>query len=328
MLTYMALLPWLSSRLLEGSLLLAFKQGLCQYGAQVKGGTLHSHNYAGKVSRVHGEKSKGVFMEFGRRYGLYGAFDLRLPRFDLRSILCDLLKLDLAYHHKAFEAMNGDRAAICEEHTRKGHIRAACRIAEILLPLITGVSTRFIIAIAGESGSGKSQIASELRRQLEKAGQKSLVVQQDDYFVHPPMSNAAMRRNDLSHVGVSEVRLGFLDQNLKEIRGGCNSATKPLVVFNENLISEEVLCLADTKVVIVEGTYVMTLRNVDQYVFIDRTYVETKHGRERRAREAQDKHLERVLEIEHSIIELHRELANLIVTRHYDVENYDWHKTE
>ena len=75
--------------------------------------------------------------------------------------------------------------------------------------------------------------------------------------------------------------------------------------------------------IIAEGTYTTTLTNVDRHVFIDRTYVDTRETRKRRAREVQDEHLERVLEIEHGIIASHRDLADLIVTRECDVEEHE-----
>ena len=214
--------------------------------------------------------------------------------------------------------MRGDKVIVGEEH-----VRAAQGIVGLFLPLILDASQLFVISIAGESGSGKSEIASALQQRLEREDVRSVIVQQDDYFVYPPKSNTAMRRADINHVGVSEVRLELLDENLREARQGSDNITKPLVIFDEDLITEEVLPVEGARVIIVEGTYTTTLTNVDRHVFIDRTYVDTKESRKRRAREAQDGHLERVLEIEHGIIASHREMADLVVTREYDVEEHE-----
>ena len=214
--------------------------------------------------------------------------------------------------------MKGDKVLVGEEH-----VRAAGGIVGLILPLILDSPQRFVISIAGESGSGKSEVASALQQRLESEDVRSVIVQQDDYFVYPPKSNAAMRRADINHVGVSEVRLELLDENLRKARQGSDSVTKPLVIFDEDLITEEVLPVEGARVIIVEGTYTTTLANVDQHVFIDRTYVDTSETRKRRAREAQDGHLERVLEIEHGIIATHRDLTDLIVTREYEVEEHE-----
>jgi len=54
----------------------------------------------------------------------------------------------------------------------------------------------------------------------EENGIKSIIIQQDDYFVYPPKTNAKMREKKISHVGLSEVRLELLNQNLRDILKG------------------------------------------------------------------------------------------------------------
>ncbi|MCZ6614221.1 MAG: hypothetical protein O7F09_06335 [Chloroflexi bacterium] len=214
--------------------------------------------------------------------------------------------------------MRGDKLIINEEH-----VRAARSILGHLLPVILDFPERFVLTIAGESGSGKSELSFALQPCLEEEYVRSVIVQQDDYFVYPPKTNAARRRVDINQVGVSEVRLGLLDDNLEVGRHGHHHITKPLVIFDEDLVTEEELLLDGVKVIIVDGTYTSLLQNVDRHIFIDRTYVDTKETRKRRARELQDEHLERVLEIEHRIIAQHRALADLIVTREYEVEEHE-----
>jgi uridine kinase len=157
---------------------------------------------------------------------------------------------------------------------------------------------------------------------------KSLILQQDDYFVFPPKTNENLRRKDIGHVGVGEVRLDLIDQNLEDIIEGKAAIEKPLVIFDEDRITHEVVSLGGVNVVIVEGTYTTNLTNVHQRIFIDRTYHDTKATRKRRAREKQDEFLEKVLEIEHEIISSHLPRASVIVTRDYDVmEARDYRRT-
>jgi len=212
--------------------------------------------------------------------------------------------------------MKGDKLVI-----EKGHVKAARQTAELLLPQITSTRGRFVITIAGESGSGKSEIAAVLSDILSQRDIKSIILQQDDYFVYPPKTNAEMRRKDIGHVGLSEVRLVLLDQNLKDIVEGKSEIVKPLVIFDEDRITEETLKLKGIKVVIVEGTYTTTLKNTHRHIFIGRTYIDTKETRGRRAREKQDEFLEKVLEIEHSIISSQKDQADIIVTADFEVRN-------
>lgn len=209
--------------------------------------------------------------------------------------------------------MRGDKLIIQEEH-----IRAAEDIMKLILPRILRMQSRFIISIAGESGTGKSEIAEVLSELLSKEGIRSIIIQQDDYFVYPPRTNDTMRRKDIRHVGLPEVRLTLLDENLRDIKEGKSEIEKPLVIYDDDLITEEELKLAGIGVTIVEGTYTTLLENVDQHIFIDRTFVDTREARRRRGREEQDEYLEKVLSIEHTIISLHKARADIIVTKNYE----------
>jgi uridine kinase len=208
--------------------------------------------------------------------------------------------------------MRGDRLVIRDEHRR-----AASGIVEILLPEIG--PERIAWSLAGESGSGKSEIASVLSELLKEKGIRCAILQQDDYFVHPPETNARLRRENIEHVGVSEVRLDVLDSNLREFKGGTDRIRKPLVLFDEDRITEETLDLTGVRILIAEGTYTSLLEGADRRIFIERTCEDTREARLKRAREVQDDHLERVLHIEHRIISTHASLADVLVGRDYGV---------
>lgn len=210
--------------------------------------------------------------------------------------------------------MKGDKLVIQE-----GHVKAARHMMKLLFPHIMKTQSKFIITIAGESGSGKSEIAATLSEFLSEKGIKSTILQQDDYFVYPPKTNAKMRRKDISHVGLSEVRLAVLDQNLHDIMEGKGEIDKPLVIFDDDLITKETVKLEGIKAIIVDGTYTTILKNVHRRIFIDLTYIDTRETRSCRAREEQDGFLEKILEIEHKIISSHKPQADIIVTSNYEV---------
>ncbi|MCK4820383.1 hypothetical protein KA005_31755 [bacterium] len=191
---------------------------------------------------------------------------------------------------------------------------------EVLLSQIMQAEGKFIITIAGESGSGKSEIATALSQLLAEKGIKNLILPQDDYFVYPPKTNEKMRRTDIGNVGKDEVRLDLLDRNLEEILQLKKKIIKPLVIFNEDRITDELVESEAIDVFIVEGTYCTILKNVDLRIFIDKTYIDTKKTRLERSRENQDNFLERVLKIEHEIISKHKSMADIIVREDYSVE--------
>ena len=211
--------------------------------------------------------------------------------------------------------MRGD-IIIIEDH----HRSAAAAIGDHLEPLIAAKDGRYTITVAGESGSGKSETAAALAEALEERGSTTAVLQQDDYFIHPPRTNHATRVADIDWVGTNEVRLDLLDEHLAAAIAGEESITKPLVIYADDSITTEVMSLRDVDVVIAEGTYTTLLDNVDTRIFIARNRLETMAARRQRGREEMDPFIERVLEIEHEIIAPHRERANIVITRDYEVE--------
>ncbi|MFO8009476.1 MAG: zeta toxin family protein [Dehalococcoidia bacterium] len=212
--------------------------------------------------------------------------------------------------------MRGDRLVIQE-----WHIQAGRKAADLVLPRIEASANKFTITVAGESGSGKSEVAEVLAEALAEKGIPSIILQQDDYFILPPKSNENKRREDLDWVGANEVRLDLMDQNLRDFKAGEERITKPLVIFEEDRVTEETVDVHGAKVAIAEGTFTTTLNNADCRVFIDKTYHETKKARLLRAREAQDDFLENVLKIEHKIISSHKRLADVLITSDYEVKH-------
>ena len=213
--------------------------------------------------------------------------------------------------------MKGD-IIVLEEH----HKQAARKIVPEIIDKIRSKATRYTITVAGESGSGKSETGRAIAEELEKVGIKSILLGQDDHFVLPPKSNDAKRREDPEWLGPHvEVKLDLLEQNLKDAILGKNEITKPLVDYDENAVEEETVGLEGVKVVIAEGTYTSLLKNVDTKVFIARNRLDTLEHRRKRNRgdEVGDPFIEQVLVMEHKIIAGHKQLADFVITKDYDV---------
>ena len=211
--------------------------------------------------------------------------------------------------------MRGDVILVGEEHRR-----AAGLIVERLTDDISATERRYTITVAGESGSGKSEMGQALAEALEERGIHAVVLQQDDYYVLPPKSNDAARRANFCWVGTTEVRLDLLDGHLEAAQAGAAEIVKPLVIYDEDRIDEETVSLEGTNVVIAEGVYTSLCEHVDCRVFIARNRLETMEHRMKRGREDFDPYIEQVLIKEHEIISQHRERADVIITRDYDVE--------
>lgn len=210
--------------------------------------------------------------------------------------------------------MRGD-VIIVEEH----HRQAANAIVDKLRDEVTDRNRTTTITVAGESGSGKSETGKALKEAFESQGIRAEVLQQDDYFVLPPKSNDRRRREDISWVGTEEVQLDLLDDHLRAAKAGEGSITKPLVIYEEDKVTEEELSLEDLRVLIAEGTYTTLLEEADHRVFIDRDYHQTLEARKRRGREQIEPFIEQVLEIEHRIISESKSRADIVISNEYEV---------
>jgi uridine kinase len=213
--------------------------------------------------------------------------------------------------------MKGD-VLVIEAH----HRSAASQIAAELVDAIHAKGGRFLVTVAGESGSGKSETAAALAEQLVLVGVSPLVLGQDDYFVLPPKSNDARRRTDPDWLGPHvEVRFDLLQANVDAALAGASEIEKPAIDYDGNSAAMEAVSLEGVTVMIVEGTYVSLLRHVDCRIFIARNRLETLEHRHKRNRgnEAADPFIEGVLDVEHKIIAGHRALADFVLTRDFDV---------
>jgi uridine kinase len=213
--------------------------------------------------------------------------------------------------------MKGD-VIVVEEH----HKKAAAAIVPAILDKVRQKSSRYVITVAGESGSGKSETGKSIELELNKHGIKAVLLGQDDYFHLPPRSNDAKRREDPAWLGPHvEVKLDVLEQNLVDAIAGKSEIVKPLVDYNANSVEDETISLEDIKVVIAEGTYTSLLKHVDTRVFIARNRLDTLEHRKKRNRggEADDPFIEDVLKTEHKIIAGHKQLADFVISKDYDV---------
>ncbi len=212
--------------------------------------------------------------------------------------------------------MRGD-TIIVEEHHRK----AAAEIAPVVLPKIEAATGRYTITVAGESGSGKSETATAIGDALARKGIKSIIFQQDDYFVYPPKTNDKTRRQDIAWVGPQEVKIDLLDEHLQAFLDGAENIEKPLVIYEDDCVESEVIATQGACVAIAEGTYTTLLDKVDTRIFIDRDYEDTLAHRQNRNRDASelDAFIGDVLKIEHDIISSHKPRADIIINRDYSV---------
>ena len=183
---------------------------------------------------------------------------------------------------------------------------------EIVDNLLPRIDNKFVIAIAGETGSGKTTLALALADAFQEQGITPVIIHQDDYFFLPPKDNEKKRKQDIAWVGTSEVNLELMAKHINAFRAG-KKIVKPSVIYEQNRFVDQELDTANADVLLVEGTYVLNLPSVDYKIFLAATYNETLQRRIERARDNIDDFLDKVLEIEHRIISKQKDLADLVI---------------
>ena len=205
--------------------------------------------------------------------------------------------------------MIGDKLVIT-----KYHRQAAAKIFPHIQQALKSPEDTVAVSIAGESGSGKSEIANCLAALLEAEDWHCLILCQDDYFRLPPKTNYLRRKSDIEWVGLGEVRLDLIESHLRALKEHPDKPlSKPLMMFEENLVSCEIIEPGTRNVIIVEGCYTSLVNGIDFRAFIDRDYMQTHRARKHRARDPNEAFLERVLAIEHQEISTHKSRADIII---------------
>lgn len=206
--------------------------------------------------------------------------------------------------------MLGDVLLITDQHERAAQ--------QIVDRLPEPLPDRWVVAIGGESGSGKSELAHVCSRLLKGRGSRAKVLHTDNYYLVPPADRTAQRETaGFESIGLAEVDWPLLEQHLDDFRQG-RSATLPCIDILTDQVDRLVTSFAEVPVLVLEGLYAVHAP-ADLRVFIDLTYHQTKKAQVLRGKEPQNEFRRRVLEAEHRAVRSLRPLADLVVTDRYEV---------
>lgn len=178
---------------------------------------------------------------------------------------------------------------------------------------------RTVIAIAGESGSGKSVTAVSLAHELSASGHATGVLHQDDYFILPPAANHAHRVADLGNVGPQEVDFDRLRAHVAAFRRGEDGVAAPRVDYGADRFDIQERDFHAVQVLVVDGTYVLANVDADIRIFLDATSDDTRDRRMARNRDIEAPIVDQVLAIEHPIIAAQRAVADIIIDRDFRI---------
>ena len=201
------------------------------------------------------------------------------------------------------------------------HRTAAAAIVEEVLNKKTG---KFIVAISGESGSGKSELTHLVAKAMRKHGIFAKPVHIDNFYNTLPLERTEWRK---SHgiekvVGLGEYRWNEINRVIDDFKNG-RTSSMPCV----DLVTEQVDTLTtdfkDIDMLIIDGLYAIDTEGVDLAVYIELTYHETKKAQKDRGKEPQNEYRMRVLEQEHKAATSIKHKADLLVNMDYKVVRPD-----
>jgi uridine kinase len=198
----------------------------------------------------------------------------------------------------------------------KDHQEAALSILSHLDQI---AGEKIVLAIGGESGSGKTEIAHEVARNLKLRKTPAKVMHIDNYYLTSPSERTPWRKeHGLESIGFTEYNWDAINHNLKEFHQDQDQVSMPcidLLTDQEDILTTS---FQGIKYLIIEGLYAIQA-DADLKVLIDLTYHETKKAQFERGKEPTNEYRWQVLQREHEVVQSLRSEADLFVTKSFTV---------
>lgn len=208
--------------------------------------------------------------------------------------------------------MLGDVLLIAEKHQKAGEV--------VLEMVLQNQKPKMMVAISGESGSGKSELAHVIAKGLRKHGIMAKPLHIDNYYRIHPLERTEWRKNNgiQNVVGPGEYDWDTILRNINEFKEG-KMSTGPCVDLVTEQIDQLTTDYSQIDMLIIDGLYAIKVPEVDLRVFIELTYHETKKAQVVRGKEPQNEYRMQVLEKEHQEVQLLKPTADVFIGMDYEV---------
>lgn len=207
--------------------------------------------------------------------------------------------------------MLGDVLLITDDHKKAAR--------EILKYLEKIEGEKVILAIGGESGSGKTEIAHEVARVLKSKSTPAKIMHIDNYYLTSPADRTPWREeHGMESIGYSEYDWDTINRNLKEFQEDQENVSMPCIDLLTDQEDQLITSFSGIKYLIIEGLYAIQAP-ANLKVLIDLTYLETKKAQLERGKEPTNNFRWQILEREHHVVESLRPQADLLVNKDFSV---------
>ncbi len=211
--------------------------------------------------------------------------------------------------------MLGDILLIQEKHKKAGEA--------IIQKILENKKDKYIVAISGESGSGKSELTHVIAKGLRKHGIFAKPLHIDNFYNTLPLKRRQWRSEQgiENVVGFNEYLWDDINRVIRDFKNGRKSEM-PCVDLVTEQVDKLTTDFSEVDMLIVDGLYAIKTEGVDLRIFIDLTYLETKekHTKDSRGKEVMDEIRWATLAQEHKMVRSLKPLADLIVSKNYEIK--------
>lgn len=208
--------------------------------------------------------------------------------------------------------MLGDILLIEDKHRVAGEA--------IIQKILERKKDKFIIAISGESGSGKSELAHVIAKGLRKYGVIAKPIHIDNYYrIHPLERTEWRKKNGIEKVvGYGEYDWDTINRNIEDFKNNLKS-TMPCVDLVTEQIDQLTTDFNGIDMLVIDGLYAIKAEEANLRVFLELTYHETKKAQLVRGKEPQNEYRMAVLEQEHKMVQALKPRADILISKEYEV---------
>ena len=179
---------------------------------------------------------------------------------------------------------------------------------------------RFVIAIGGESGCGKTVLAYCICYEYKLHKLKSKPLHTDNYYlVLPEIRTQWRREHGLSSIGANEYDWKTLNNNISSFYKGNIAYNMPCVELLTDTVDKLTTDFQNINILVVEGLYALKVENADIRIYIDIPFQETTKAQIMRGKEPQTPFRTSVLQREHEEVTQTKPLADIIIDRQWHI---------
>ncbi len=210
--------------------------------------------------------------------------------------------------------MLGDILLIQDKHKKAGEI--------IIQKILKNKKDKYIVAISGESGSGKSELAHVIAKGMRKFGIFAKPLHTDNYYMTHPLERREWRAEHgiENVVGYNEYDWNAIHKTIDDFKRSKKSEM-PCVDLVTEQVDRLITNFGEVDMLVVDGLYAIKSKEIDLRIFIELTYLETKekHTKDERGKEVMDEVRWATLGQEHKMVQSLKPLADILITKDYEV---------